>query len=76
VSGSKNARALQAEELLSPGEVATIYFDSRTVSVVSMTALPTDANLLSCRDEAGKVTLIDGRSISAVIRQRLDREIL
>jgi hypothetical protein len=41
-----------------------------------MTALPTDANLLSCRDEAGKVTLIDGRWISAVIRQRLDREIL
>jgi hypothetical protein len=75
VSGSKNARALQAEELLSPGEVATIYFDSRTVSVVSMTALPTDANLLSCRDEAGKVTLIDRRSISAVIRQRLNGKI-
>jgi hypothetical protein len=75
MSKSKNAPARHAEELLSPGEVAMIYFDGRTVSIVSMTALPTEPNLLSCRDEAGKVTLIDRRSISAVIRQRLNGKI-
>jgi hypothetical protein len=69
MSGSKKASARHADELLSPGEVATIYFDGRIVSVVSMFPHPTEPNLLSCRDKAGKVTLIDRRSISAVIRQ-------
>jgi hypothetical protein len=58
-----------------PGEVATIYCNGRTVSAVSMSALLTEPNLLSCRDEAGKVTLIDRRSIRAVISQWLDSEV-
>jgi hypothetical protein len=68
MSGSNKTRGRHAKEGLAPGDVATIYFDGRTLSVVSITPHPTETHLLSCRDRAGKVTLIDTKSITAVIR--------
>jgi hypothetical protein len=75
MSGSKKPGARHAKEVLAPGDVAAIHFDGRTLAVVSITPHLTEPNLLSCRDQAGKVTMIDTRLISAVIRQPFEGEL-
>lgn len=72
---AKKLLATYAEDIVSQGSRATIYFDGQAMEVTSITRHATDAELLVCRDVAGKVAMIDTRRISAVVNEPIRRNV-
>jgi uncharacterized protein YbcI len=64
---AKRYLASYAEEIVGRGSRATIYFDGQSLEVISISRHEAAAELLVCRDAAGKVAMIDTRRISAVV---------
>jgi hypothetical protein len=67
---AKMLLATYAEEIVSQGSRATIYFDGHALEVTSITRHATAAELLVCKDAAGKVAMIDTSQISAVVNEK------